>query len=305
MPYCSAVGRRLDLKIGFACNNRCRFCVQGDKRTRFAPRPLAELRDLLARARPDADGVVFTGGEPTLRPDLPELVAHARALGYRSIQVQTNGRRLAYPAYLDTLVAAGVTEFSPALHGHTAALHDSLTGAPGAFAQTVAGLRALAARGLHVIANSVITRPNHTHLEELARLLCSLGVAQYQLAFVHPTGTAGAEFDAIVPRMSEVAPFLRAGLAVGARAGVPAYSEAVPECVLGAYADRAAERIIPDTTVIDAELTIADYTRYRRESGKLKGPRCPTCARFAACEGPWREYPERLGWDEFVPVSAA
>ena len=113
---------RIDLKLGFSCNNRCRFCVQGDKRARLPELTTAEAVARLAEARAHAEDLVFTGGEVTIRRDLPELVAEARRLGFRRIQIQTNGRALAYGATLARLVAAGATEFSPALHGHTAAV---------------------------------------------------------------------------------------------------------------------------------------------------------------------------------------
>lgn len=296
---------RVDLKVGFACNNRCVFCVQGTKRERYGARPAEELRDILRRERGRVDAVVFTGGEPTVRPDLPDLVAHARELGYRTIQIQTNGRMLAHRRYLERLVAAGATEFSPALHGHVAALHDHLTGAPGAFSQTVTGIRHLKAMGRFVLTNTVVNRSNYRHLPEIARLLVSLGVDQFQLAFVHPVGTAGTLFASVVPRMELVAPYLRAALQVGLDAGRRAYTEAVPPCVLPGYEACVAERHIPRTAIYDAEATIADYTRYRRDEGKLKGPACAECVHDAECEGPWREYPERFGWSEFVPIRPA
>lgn len=297
---------RVDLKVGFACNNRCVFCVQGTKRERFGARPAEELREILRRERArGVDAVVFTGGEPTVRRDLPELVAHARELGYRAIQIQTNGRMFAHRAYLDRLVAAGATEFSPALHGHVAALHDHLTGAPGAFAQTLTGIRHLKAAGRFVLTNTVVCRSNYRHLPEIARLLVALGVDQYQLAFVHPVGTAGARFASVVPRMELAAPYLAAALRVGLDAGRRAYTEAVPPCILPGYEACVAERVIPRTAIYDAESTIADYTRYRREEGKAKGPGCVDCVHDPGCEGPWREYPDRFGWSEFAPVRAS
>ena len=66
--------RRLDLKVGFACNNRCVFCAQGDKREQL---PAVNGRLLLAEllsARAKADSVVFTGGEPTIHKRLVSLV---------------------------------------------------------------------------------------------------------------------------------------------------------------------------------------------------------------------------------------
>jgi MoaA/NifB/PqqE/SkfB family radical SAM enzyme len=294
---------RIDLKLGFSCNNRCRFCVQGDKRSRLPDLTTAEAAARLAEARAHAEDLVFTGGEVTLRRDLPDLVAEARRLGFRRIQIQTNGRALAYRDTVARLVAAGATEFSPALHGHTAALHDYLTRAPGAFEQTVAGIRNLRRAGQTIITNSVITASSYRHLPELAELLIRLGVDQYQLAFVHPVGEVAQAFDAVVPRLTLVAAYAARALDLGAAAGVPAYTEAIPACILPGREAHLAEAIIPDTRVYDAQLVLESYTTYRLTEGKAKGPRCPECRWFATCEGPWREYPERFGWEELVPVT--
>jgi MoaA/NifB/PqqE/SkfB family radical SAM enzyme len=303
-PPPAGATERIDLKVGFACNNRCHFCVQGDKRARFAPRPTEELREVLRSERARVRAVVFTGGEPTMRPDLPDLVAYARELGYLTIQIQTNGRMFAHAGYARRLVACGATEFSPALHGHVPALHDHLTEAPGAFAQTVAGIRNLKALGQYVLTNTVVTRSNYRHLPEIVRLLVSLGVDQLQLAFVHPVGTAGAEFQAVVPRMALAAPYLLEALRAGLAAGRRVNTEAVPACILPGYEHCVVEKHIPRTAIYDAESTIEDYTRYRLDEGKAKGPECRACLHVAECEGPWREYPERYGWEEFRPVLA-
>lgn len=299
------VGDRIDLKLGFSCNNRCRFCVQGDKRHRVGDLDTATLRQRLEDGRAYADGVVFTGGEVTVRRDLPELVAHARELGYRIIQIQTNGRMLAYPKLCETLIEAGANEFSPALHGHTADLHDYLTRAKGSFRQTVQGIRNLVSLGQPVITNSVITRSNYRHLPELARLLVRLGVDQFQLAFVHPLGAAAVHFQQIVPRLALVAAPAAQGLDIGAAAGVRCMTEAIPPCFLPGREHQIAERIMPETRVYDAQVVVESYREYRQTEGKAKGPPCERCVWDAQCEGPWREYPEHYGWDEFQPVTDA
>ena len=223
---------RTDLKVGFACNNRCVFCAQGSKRERAPAIGRANLRNALADGRRTSDSLVVTGGEPTVRRDLCDLVAEARAIGYRRVQIQTNGRMLAYRGLCEALLRAGATEFSPALHGDTAELHDALTGAPKSFAQTVAGIRNLVALGARVLSNTVVVRPNVARLPAVATLLCDLGVAQYQLAYVHPVGTAAERFDEVVPRPRDLVPWLHDALDVGRRRGVPSYAEAVPLCLL-------------------------------------------------------------------------
>jgi len=81
-------------------------------------------------------------------------------------------------------------------------------------------------------------------------------------------------------------------------------TEAIPYCRMRGYEACVAERIIPETTVYDAEITIESYTTTRKEEGKAKGPRCKACIHFRSCEGPWKEYPGLYGWDEFVPVKS-
>jgi MoaA/NifB/PqqE/SkfB family radical SAM enzyme len=292
---------RVDIKTGWLCNNRCKFCVQGNKREIFGNKSTEEVKKLLEEARKDSDSIVFTGGEVTIRKDLVELVSYARSLGYRIIQIQTNGRVLAYKKACKELIEAGATEFSPALHGHCAELHDYLTSAPGSFAQTVKAIMNLKELGQVVLTNTVITRSNFRHLPEIAKLLVSLGVDQYQFAFVHPVGTAMVNFDSVVPRMTLIEPFVKKGLDVGIRAGRSVMTEAIPYCFMKSYEIYVAERIIPRTKILEGHVTIEDYTKHRLVEGKLKGERCKECVFDPYCEGPWREYPERFGHDEFVP----
>jgi pyruvate-formate lyase-activating enzyme len=298
------VDSRLDVKLGFSCNNRCLFCVQGDKRTRYPDKTTDEIREILTEGRQGAEDVVFTGGEVTIRKDLPELVSHAKELGYRVIQIQTNGRMLSVSSALARLIKAGANEFSPAIHGPSAEVHDALTQAPGSFRQTVKGVQNVKKLGLPVILNSVICQANHRLLPEMAHLFVALEVDQFQLAFVHALGTAGENFDSVVPRFSEIMPFVHEALSIGRASGVRCMTEAIPLCFLGPDAGFAAEAIIPATRIVDAQREVPDYTRYRLEVGKAKGPPCAECSLDHVCEGPWREYPENLGWEEFRPVLA-
>lgn len=292
---------RVDIKTGWLCNNMCRFCVQGNKRELFGNHSTEEVRKLLREARKDSDSIVFTGGEVTIRKDLLELVSYAKSLGYRIIQIQTNGRMLAYRKACEDLIAAGANEFSPALHGHIESLHDYLTNSPGSFRQTVRAIKNLKELGQVVITNTVITRSNFRHLPEIANVLIGLGVDQYQFAFVHPLGRAAENFASVVPRMSLIEPYVKQGLMLGIQSGRRVMTEAIPYCFMEGFEYYVAERIIPRTKIFEGHVTIDDYTEHRLTEGKAKGPRCRECAFNRVCEGPWREYVEHFGWEEFVP----
>src|SRR5438067_2400980 len=89
------------------CNQRCGFCDRVDA-TAEGP-PLALLLREIARARATgAQSLVITGGEPTLRPDLLEIVRAARRSGIPDVTLATNATRLTLPA-ARALAEAGAT----------------------------------------------------------------------------------------------------------------------------------------------------------------------------------------------------
>ncbi len=119
---------------------------------------------------------------------------------------------------------------------------------------------------------------------------------------MHALGTAGSNIDQVMPRFSDVQPYLLTALAIGHNAGVQCMVEAVPLCFLPEFERFAAEWIIPHTKIFDANRVIEDYTQFRNNEGKIKGEVCKGCEAVLQCEGPWREYPEQYGWDEFKPI---
>lgn len=296
---------RADVKVGFACNNRCVFCAQGEKRSRCGAISLEELVRRLADVRGDRRaprGLVLTGGEPMLHKNILGLVRAAKALGFDPIQLQTNGRLLSYDRAIEAVVAAGVNEISPSLHGSTAAIHDALTRAPGSFEQSRDGIANAVSTGLPVVTNSVVVRDNVADLPALVALLAELGVRNAQLAFVHPVGTALTMMNEVVPRLPEVSRAVAEARAIADAHGMTLATEAVPLCFLRGMEHLAVEARIPDTTVVELDGEVAAYSEWRTAEGKLHGPPCEGCAARGRCEGPWREYPEAFGWDEFQPL---
>lgn len=297
--------RRLDLKVGFKCNNRCLFCIQGNKRYTSPNKSDKEVRQILERMRKNHDEVVFTGGEPTVRPELISWVKYAKDLGYKFIQIQSNGRMFSYEDYCKALIEAGANEFSPALHGSKAKIHDFLTQAPGSFIQTVQGIKNLRKLDQYILTNTVVTRINYKDLPNLAKLLVKLKVDQFQFAFMHINPIIAHNkrlIDMIVPRYKEAVPYIKKGIDIGAKAGIKVMVEAVPYCFMEGYEKYVSEQYIPFTSIIDDKIELADYGKYRRTKGKAKGPQCEVCKYNRICEGPWKEYPEIFGWSEFKPV---
>lgn len=294
---------KVDIKITFNCNNLCDFCAQGNKRDYVKNKNFEEIEKNLREAKKKgATTVVFTGGEPTLHPNIIEIVKEAKKLGYQKIQLQTNGRTLCNEEFLIKLINAGVNEISPAVHGPTPQIHDKLTNSPGSFNQTITGIKNVRKYGIYLLTNTVITSLNYRYLPEIAKLLIYLGVNQFQFAFIHIVGTGWKNRNWIVPRKSEILPFLYEALNIGIRYNVPCYTEAIPYCFMKGYEKFVVENIIPDGPVFDADFVLENYGEYRKREGKVKAEKCKKCIYYKICEGPWKEYPQIYGWNEFKPV---
>jgi MoaA/NifB/PqqE/SkfB family radical SAM enzyme len=322
--------RRLHLCLGTQCNNNCLFCMEWDpqaRRRRLEAIDTATAKHILSSA--DArDEIMFTAGEPTLRPDLPELVAFAREQGYRQIGMVTNGRRLAYLPFLRKLVRHGLNYVLISIHGHERKLHEGLTRTPGSFEQTSAGLanvQLLRREGvrLRFATSTVVNRRNLPVLGEHLRFVLGFEPDDVVLNAVQPMGGGDEHFERLVPRATEMAAGVAAALEALGRIPSALRLLDLPRCVT-LELPRSVVGFVEEHRHFEsaAEVAegVADGPAIEASSGerlvlvtkealdgvlRVKGPDCPSCRFFAECEGVWRRYAEAFGFDEFRPVSGA
>lgn len=92
------------------CNFRCPFCHNGPLVSRVIAEdrliPEAEILDRLRVRRAAVEGVVISGGEPTIQPDLPRFAQMVKRMGYR-VKLDTNG---SYPDVLEVLLREGLVD---------------------------------------------------------------------------------------------------------------------------------------------------------------------------------------------------
>lgn len=272
---------RATLALLTACDNRCVFCAP-DGGEPLAPRDLdAVTRDLDALAA-RRSAVTFTGGEPTLHPALPAIIAAARQRGYTRVGIQSNGRRLSESGYAASLRDAGLTDAHFSLHGLGPAIHDYHTGIAGSFAEAAAGLDAARRAGLTTAVTTVLTRSNARALTALAPWLAGRGVAAWTVAVPRAAGRLVAAFDRVFPRLAMAMPYALHALAVAQQKGVTVFLRGAPLCLLGPFA----ERSLPgDVRAFDP-------------------PRCDGCPARARCPGLDARYLRRFGGDELSPTRA-
>jgi MoaA/NifB/PqqE/SkfB family radical SAM enzyme len=149
-----------------ACNLPCAFCYRTTGKPLDTDHAVQLVRALAAG---EARAVVFAGGDPSLRADLPDVVAEARALGL-AVQVQTNAQHVTR-TFIDVLGQCEYVGLS--IDGPDADTHDSFRGRSGNFRHVVALLRQLDALGVPVSVRTVVSRRNYRLVPDIAPLVVS------------------------------------------------------------------------------------------------------------------------------------
>jgi radical SAM protein with 4Fe4S-binding SPASM domain len=166
---------RMDLALTYRCNNDCYHCYN-DRPRDFPELTTAQWYQMLDRVwEIGIPHVVFTGGEPTLRSDLAELIAYAENKGLIT-GLNTNGRRLNDNRYLAHLVENGLDHVQITLESHLPEIHDEMVHSRGAWKQTIQGIQNALASDLYVMTNTTMLVNNHSQLSGTLDFLAGLGV---------------------------------------------------------------------------------------------------------------------------------
>jgi radical SAM protein len=174
-----------------ACDLACRHC----RASAIAERSPLELTleegrrlldDITGFGKPFPH-VVFTGGDPLLRPDLVELVdaATERGIGCSLAPAATG---LLTRDALDRLRTAGIQNISLSLDGSTAQIHDGFRRVEGTFARTLESARFAREAGLPIQVNTLITDETLPDLPRIYELLTTLDIMRWSLFYLISVG---------------------------------------------------------------------------------------------------------------------
>jgi MoaA/NifB/PqqE/SkfB family radical SAM enzyme len=151
------------------CNQYCRFCSNPE--TEYMLDLETAKRQIDDFASRGYFGVILTGGEPSLSPEIPAITRYAVEKGLH-VRMITNGSKLAEPETARRFVEAGLRHYHLSIHSHRPEVEDFLTGVKGSHAKAMLALENLGTmqdRGLTVNVNTVINAYNCDHLDENVR----------------------------------------------------------------------------------------------------------------------------------------
>ena len=175
---------RMDLALTYRCNNNCTHCYNARER-HFPELSTDKWKMILDETwKLGIPHIVFTGGEPTLRDDLAELISHAESNG-QITGLNTNGRKLSNPEFVDKLVAAGLDHIQITFESSNPAIHNEMVNAS-AYDQTLQGIKNAVNSQLFVMTNTTMLATNFESIPATLDLLAELNVPTIGLnALIH------------------------------------------------------------------------------------------------------------------------
>jgi MoaA/NifB/PqqE/SkfB family radical SAM enzyme len=208
---------RMDLMVSamtkegrWHCNQKCVHCYA-------AGQPLSDEQELSTEEWKKVldicrsvgiPQVTFTGGEPTMREDLFELISYARWFISR---LNTNGIRLTQD-YCRKLREAELDSVQITFYSENAEIHNRLVGAP-RYDETLAGIKNALSAGLSVSINTPLCSLNRDYVKTL-QLLHDLGVIYVTCSGLITTGNAAlSESEKLQLESSELEEILRESVA--------------------------------------------------------------------------------------------
>jgi pyrroloquinoline quinone biosynthesis protein E len=191
-------------ELTYRCPLQCPYCsnpldfaqTQQELTTEEWVRVLRQGREM------GAAQLGFSGGEPLVRPDLPELITEARQLGYYTNLI-TSGLGLT-EAKVNAFRDAGLDHIQVSFQASDPELNNAVAGSHKAFEQKLAMARAVKEAGYPMVLNFVIHRHNIHQMDDIISLCERLGADYVELATCQYYGWAFENREGLMPSKAQL-----------------------------------------------------------------------------------------------------
>jgi MoaA/NifB/PqqE/SkfB family radical SAM enzyme len=273
------------LQLTRDCYQGCRFCSNPPTGVELTEADMRGEIDRLADL--GYDGIILTGGEPTLSPLLFPALEHARARGLFNRMI-TNGQLLADKDFFGRCADAGLEHIHVSLHSYRPEVHDYITLYPGAWKTLVQCLEHVPDVGVSCDINTVICAYNADHLHETVMWLCDRFpfIRHFVWNNMDPDGNRAEKNPDCIPRHHEFFVSLELAMEYLHRTGRSFRAERVPLCYMPrfAWASTEARKIIKEEERCIRFLDDKGYVR-QLEFLHGKGEPCDACRWDSICAG--------------------
>nr|MDD3720130.1 radical SAM protein [Candidatus Gracilibacteria bacterium] len=303
--------QRVHILTSGGCTNDCIFCMDDKTIRNFIT--LDKVRENLIEGLKYSNEVTFTSGEPTIHPKIVEMIGIAKELGYKTIQIISNGRKYKDINFLLDLINAGVTDFIVSIHGYNENLHDSIVRRKGVFNDVLKGLINLSKLkekyNLVFNTNTTIIRQNYKEVYKIVYFLEKFPIDSIVLNVVIPQEEAYKNKEDILVKYSIISKEFEK-LVEFQKKYNNIYINGFPYCL-----GENIESMIGFREPVSFKQGDINFARHSDNhslelndkfdismiNGKSKREECKKCKYYNNCEGIWDSYIKLFGWNEFLP----
>ncbi|MEM0360628.1 MAG: radical SAM protein [Candidatus Diapherotrites archaeon] len=279
----------MDIPVTFQCNSKCLFCIYDTRQMPWLGNPPADQIKAKIKSTPEEECIGLTGGEPTLSPNLSQIVEFVLEQNpEREIFIVTNGRKFAEKEYAMQFKKFSGKNlfFGIPLLSHEEKAHDFLTGIRGSWNETIQGIKNLQKLGFAIEVRVLVCKQNYRDLAKTAEFIARELKGVFRVVFINLkyTGNAFINRQLLFVHYKTLVPFVQQAVEVLKKNKVEVKMFHFPLCTISNKYWEHAKGI----TKQEKELKFAKKCFYCKAKNE--------CCRI------WRSYPPLAGEEEFKPI---
>lgn len=300
----------VDFQIIEQCNRNCIFCCRPSLKNSKKLSLEIIKKKLVELSEDNYRTVVLTGGEPTLRNDLPEIIKFAKQHDITSVEMQSNGILLSNRDFVKKLSQAGLDVVHVAFPSHIKKTYSILTNSKNGFTKAIEGINNLLKFGITVQLVNVMNSLNYKELPDYVKFVRDDFINIYGINFlpIQPVKNAWKN-RWIVPKFSDMIHFFYKTMEFLKENEMNFYvSEGMPLCFMENYEQYSAvtQLALKNVIIWDnfiKESNIINFKKVVTSDSSIHGKtdKCNPCTLKKICGGVWPQYLEIYGDDELQP----
>ena len=281
----------VNLTVGQKCNSACIMCTTirpaDNKNVKQYTPDFNEICNIIHNSPKDEKYFSITGGEPTLRKDLFQIIKSIRESHPNTeIKLLTNGRKFSIKKYTQEISDLDVNYYIIPLHAHSPELHDFITRSPGSFDQTIRGIKNLLKFGKNVEIRVVVHGINYPFLSEISQMIVKEfpNISRIVFLYFDAIGSGSLNKKRLFVKMTKLIPYLEKSVEILIDNEIETHIYHIPNCVI----DEKYWKLISGKTVEDRRIMFKDE--------------CKNCKLKDNCPGIWKTYANWMGVNEFKVI---
>ncbi len=294
--------------LGRPCNSACLYCAVPPHEDAQGFLPMGEVESIIQAGATGGrcDKAILIGGEPTIYPQLGEVLDLLAQHRLRDHILMTNGLRLAEPGLLDDLYAQGVATIHLSIDTFDSATYDQLSRSTGKLTRQVQALQAILRHGgLRTYLYTAVTALNWPTLPDLLRRVVELAEAAGAppppviLALIKPLGDAARHADLLLVDPERAAEQVAELVALGDALGVTVGHRNLAACLAPQLVARNVDYYLDDYST---EVSTGRRLPFSHAEHWFHLPTCASCGHRGICPGLYRGNTERYGTQAYRPI---